>query len=400
MNITLSPSSLHGEITMPSSKSFAHRQLIAASLADRPTRLHINTLSEDVKATIRCLQALGANIILSDHDTVIFVEPITARPETACLFCGESGSTLRFLLPIAAVLGISCTFDGTGRLPGRPNKPLLDAMRNQGIQASSDFLPLHLHGKLKGGTFSIAGNVSSQYITGLLMALPLCEENSEIHFTTPLESAPYLDITLDVLKQFGINISKTENGFCIPSRQTYHSPSELHVEGDWSAGVFWHCANAMGHNVSVNGLNPSSSQGDAVIEKQLSSLGDTIDVSQTPDSLPALAVAACFHPGITHFIGAARLRLKESDRLSAITDMLCALGQNVTKEDDGLIIQGSRFFRGCTVNGYNDHRIVMAAAIAASCASAPVTITDAEAVRKSYPQFFSHFEMLGGIVHG
>lgn len=400
MNITLSPSALKGTVQIPASKSFAHRQLIAAALADAPTTLYVNTFSKDIEATLHCISRLGAKASALADGKGYSIQPIQEAPKEAALFCNESGSTLRFMLPVAAVLGICATFTGTGRLPQRPNAPLLEAMRLHGVTASNDFLPIQLAGKLTGGLYEIAGNISSQYITGLLLSLPLCEEDSEIRFTTALESAAYLDITLHVLQQFGIRVDRLEKGFFVPGKQRYHSPGTITTEGDWSSAVFWHCANQMGHAVGMEGLNEFSCQGDRLVLEQLKRLGNEIDVSQTPDSLPALAVAACTVNAATHFTGAGRLRMKESDRLTAVALMLTALGQQVTEEPEGLIIHGGRPFTGGTVDGCNDHRIVMAAALAASCASGNVNILGAEAVQKSYPHFFEDYQQLGGKVHG
>lgn len=398
MNLCIQNSKLQGTVHVPSSKSFAHRQLTAAALSDKPTKLIVNTFSEDILATMDCIRSMGASLV--QNEGTIFIKPASSVPGKASFSCRESGSTLRFMLPVAAVLGMDATFTGTGRLPERPIAVLTEALRQHGINADRDFLPLHLSGTLSGGLFEIAGNISSQYITGLLLALPLCNEDSHIVFTTPVESAAYLEITLQVLAQFGIIIEKEENGYFIPGNQSYRTPGEIQTEGDWSSAVFWHCANQMGAHIQIDGLNTASCQGDCIILEQLNQLGGEIDVSQTPDSLPALAVAACMHHGITHFTGAGRLRIKESDRLSAITAMLRALGQTVTEEQEGLIIHGGTPFTGGTVDGCNDHRIVMASAIAACFAQVPVTILGTEAVRKSYPRFFDDLISLGGKIHG
>lgn len=398
MNVTIHKSCLQGTVQIPSSKSFVHRQLICAALADKTTKILLNQSSKDIEATIHCVEQLGATVTKETDGLV--VEPMQALPEQSDFFCNESGSTLRFMLPIAAVLGINARFSGAGRLPERPNKPLLDAMRLHGVQADKDFLPLHLQGKLHGGTYKIAGNISSQYITGLLMALPLCPEDSAIVFTTPVESVAYLDITCHVLQQFGIMVSKTDDGYFIPGKQMYHSPGEIHAEGDWSSAVFWYCANHMGAQIEIEGLNPESCQGDRAVTEQLLHFGGEMNISQTPDSLPALAVAACMYSGITRFTGGKRLRIKESDRLSAVVAMLKNLGQTVEEEAEGITVYGGNPFSGGFVDGYNDHRIVMAAAIAGCLASEPVTISGAEAVSKSYPGFFNDLIAMGGKMDG
>lgn len=397
MNVVIHPHPLCGTIEIPSSKSVAHRLLIAAALSDSPTQLRLNALNEDILATAQCLRALGADIQESDHGFT--VRPIRAVPNPCELFCNESGSTLRFLIPVAAALGASARFTGAGRLPQRPNALLTNVLRAHGVQADGDLLPLSLSGTLRGGTCAIAGNVSSQYITGLMLALPLCAQDSEIHLTTPLESASYIDVTREALRAFGIRIEPRPNGWFIPGNQRYRTPGALTVEGDWSSAAFWHAANRLGGKVECRNLNPASAQGDRAIVPLLDRLGETVDVSDTPDLVPALAVAAAVHPGTTRIVGAARLRLKESDRLFTVAQMLRALGGQAEELSDGLVIRGQSALTGGTVDGCNDHRIVMAAAIAGAYAAAPVTILGAQAVRKSYPTFFEDFQTLGGIVH-
>lgn len=400
MNVTISAAHLTGQITPPASKSFAHRQLIAAALSDAPTTLFIDNPSDDITATLACISALGAGISLASDNRTYTVTPITSVPKKVSLFCAESGSTLRFLLPVTAALGTHATFSGSGRLPQRPNRELISAMEKHGICATASLLPLTLSGQLEGGLYEIPGNVSSQYITGLLLALPMLCSDSRILFTTPVESASYLSITCQVLEQFGITVKVLPDGYLIPGNQHYRSVGSLTTEGDWSSAVFWYCANQMGHHITLDGMNLTSCQGDRAVLQQLEMLGSVVDVSQTPDSLPALAVAACTFPGTTRFTGAGRLRIKESDRLSAVYQMLTALGQQAEEFQDELIVHGGKPFIGGTVNGCRDHRIVMAAALAASVSKAPVTITDAEAVSKSYPRFFKHYVDLGGKIHG
>lgn len=398
MNAVIHPRKLRGQVEIPSSKSYAHRLLIAAALSDAPVEVRMNALNNDIIATADCLRALGAKIDRTEAG--FMVHPIgNISGDKHTLFCGESGSTLRFMIPVAAALGTACTFTGAGRLPERPNAILTDALNAHGVHADHGLLPMHLSGKLAGGIYPIAGNVSSQYITGLLLALPLCDEDSEIILTTKLESAAYIDITLETLAPFGIRVDRTETGWRIPGRQKYRSPGVVTAEGDWSGAAFWFAANSLGSEVDSLGLNKSSLQGDRAIVEMLSRLGSEIDVSDTPDLVPALAVAAAAHDGVTSITGAARLRIKESDRLRAVTEMLKNLGGDVDELDDGLIIRGGSRFTGGTVDGCNDHRIVMAAAIAATIAEDPVTITDAQAVNKSYPAFFEAFNALGGLAN-
>ena len=395
MNMVIHPGLLSGTVEIPSSKSFAHRLLIAAALSDDSCFIGLNASNQDIAATARCLKALGAGVEMGERG--IKITPVHPSHEKSALNCGESGSTLRFMLPVAAALGRDCTFAGEGRLPERPNAPLVEALRAHGVTVSSDLLPMEITGKLSGGEFSLPGNISSQYITGLLMALPLCENDSRITLTTRLESAPYVDITLDVMKLFGVNVSRTENTFIIPGNQKYISPKNVSAEGDWSSAAFWAAANSLGSRVTLTGLNPDSVQGDKAIIPMLQKLGDTIDVTETPDMVPALAVAAAGHSGVTRITGAARLRIKESDRLTAVSSMLKNLGCPCEELPDGLVIHGGNPLTGGNVDGMNDHRIVMAAAIAATVAAGPVTITGAQAVAKSYPEFFNEFTRLGGI---
>ena len=413
MNIAVRPGPLRGRVEIPASKSVAHRAMIAAALADRPTQIVLNAVNDDLTATAACLNALGAACERTDFGYRIV--PV-AQEKNACgaaenasgatdlceiassptLDCGESGSTLRFLLPVAAALGREARFVGHGRLPERPHDVLLDAMAEHGAAADARRLPLQLHGRLRGGTFALPGNVSSQYITGLLMALPLCAEDSVIRLTTRLESAPYVNLTLRALADFGIRAETRPDGWRIPGGQRYRSPGRISVEGDWSGAAFWLAANALGSRVECGNLDDASAQGDRAIRPLLNRLGGEIDVSECPDLVPALAVAAAGFPGRTALVGAARLRLKESDRLASVAALLRALGCAVDEGAESLTIHGGAPLTGGTVDGCGDHRIVMAAAVAATAASSPVTILGAQAVAKSYPDFFRDFEALGG----
>ena len=413
MNIAVRPGPLRGRVEIPASKSVAHRAMIAAALADRPTQIVLNAVNDDLTATAACLNALGAACERTDFGYRIVP---AAQEKNACgaaenasgatdlceiassptLDCGESGSTLRFLLPVAAALGREARFVGHGRLPERPHDVLLDAMAAHGATADARRLPLQLHGRLRGGTFALPGNVSSQYITGLLMALPLCAGDSVIRLTTRLESAPYVNLTLRALADFGIRVETLPDGWRIPGGQRYRSPGRVVVEGDWSGAAFWLAANALGSRVECGNLDEASAQGDRAIRPLLNRLGGEIDVSECPDLVPALAVAAAGFPGRTALVGAARLRLKESDRLASVAALLRALGCAVDEGAESLTIHGGAPLTGGTVDGCGDHRIVMAAAVAATAASSPVTILGAQAVAKSYPDFFRDFEALGG----
>ena len=399
MNVTVYPGALSGRVTVPASKSAAHRLLICAALADRPTRVILGALNEDIEATAACLRALGARI--DREDDALAVAPIKAPPSRATLECGESGSTLRFLLPVAAALGVNATFTGRGRLPQRPNKPLTDALRAHGATLDNDLLPLTLFGPIRGGDWTLPGNVSSQYVSGLLFALPLLAEDSALTLSTPLESAPYVAMTLESLARFNVTAKPIEHGWQIRGGQRFHSPGEIAVEGDWSAAAFWLAANALGSRIRVEGLDSGSAQGDRAVTRLIGQ--SEIDVSAVPDLTPPLAIAATASSGRTSFTGGARLRLKESDRLESVAGLLNALGRRTITTDDGLVVEAGDS-QPCdadvrVVDGAGDHRIVMAAAVAATAADRPVRILGAEAVRKSYPDFFKDFEALGGKLH-
>lgn len=340
--------------------------------------------------------AIAPSTTGSDHVEPADIVSVSSCSVSPTLDCSESGSTLRFLLPVAAALGRGARFVGHGRLPERPHDVLLDAMAEHGATTDARRLPLQLHGRLYGGTFALPGNVSSQYITGLLLALPLCAEDSVIRLTTRLESAPYVNLTLRALADFGIRVETLPNGWRIPGRQRYRSPGRVAIEGDWSGAAFWLAANALGSHVECGNLDETSAQGDRAIRPLMNHLGGEIDVSECPDLVPALAVAAAGFPGRTALVGAARLRLKESDRLASVAALLRALGGAVEEGAESLTIHGGAPLTGGTVDGCGDHRIVMAAAVAATAASSPVTILGAQAVAKSYPDFFRDFKALGG----
>ena len=407
MNVTITPGLLSGSITPPPSKSQAHRVLIAAALSGGESTLKNVALSQDIEATIRCLAVLGASFRW-EGDTLA-VAGLAGKPvpqgELPLLDCGESGSTLRFLIPIAlAVLG-GGRFTGHGRLMERPQGPYFDLFREKGISFEQKDGVLTVDGRLKPGTFSLPGNVSSQFITGLLYALPLLPGDSEIVLTTPLESRGYVDMTLDVLEQFGVRVEHQDYArFRVPGNQSFQA-RDLTVEADWSNAAFWYAAALLESDVDIQGLDTHSTQGDAAIAGHYWTLARPaeaeIDVSGCPDLVPPLAAMAALRgEGLTtRLVNAARLRIKESDRLSTVTEVLSALGADVEEHDDYLVIHGKDTLPGgVTVSGHNDHRIAMMAAIAATNCDAPVTITGAECVRKSYPNFWADYEALGGVI--
>ena len=398
MNVTIEPGLLRGSVTPPPSKSHVHRLLIASALCDQETAIFCPGDNADIQATIRCLQALSASV-QKDGQILRICGPLKDA-QTRELDCGESGSTLRFLLPLCAVLAKRqpITLIGHGRLPSRPNGPLLEAMRKNGADIEGDFLPLSVCGGLKAGEYDLPGNISSQYFTGLLMALPLLNGESYLRYTSPLESRPYVDLTLSVLQSFGIRVQENKDGWRIYGNQTYLSPRHIRAEGDWSAAAFWHSANYLGSDVQLGGMDENSSQGDKAIGRLLQQIGQEMDLSDTPDLMPILSVVAAASPGTTEISGAARLRLKESDRLSAMCQVIRALGGQAEEKEDGLIIRGGPL-QGGVIDGMNDHRVVMSAAIAATVCKHPVTILGVEAADKSYPGFFEDFARLGGKIH-
>ncbi|MDD3260926.1 MAG: 3-phosphoshikimate 1-carboxyvinyltransferase [Oscillospiraceae bacterium] len=409
----LSPAVLSGTAAPPPSKSAAHRAILCAALAQGKSILSPIGSSADMQATIGCIKALGAKV-KQDGEILTVSGPLCSPKGAVTLSCIESGSTLRFLIPIVGALGISAVFTGCGRLPQRPLGIYLDLLPQHGLSCkSTGGLPLTVSGRLLPGVYSLPGDVSSQFITGLLFALPLLSGESEIRLTSPLQSAAYVQMTCDMLKQFGIAVIPQENGWRVPGGQQYRA-RQLSVERDWSQAAFLLAAGALGGSVLLSGLNPQSAQGDRAIEPLLRLFGAKlvwqggiltaqpgplagaeIDVGQIPDLAPILAVMGFFAQGRTRLYNAARLRLKESDRLAAMAQMAKALGVRAEQTADSLTLWGGTVSGG-TVSGCSDHRIVMAAAIAALRAEGPVTVTDAQAVQKSWPEFFSVYQSLGG----
>ena len=408
MNVTFTSFAPQGIAPAPASKSAAHRMLILAALADGESTVQMNTDSEDMKATVDCLRRLGANI--TAQDGLWTVIPIQNAPKTAVLDCGESGSTLRFLLPVAAALGVNAAFSGRGRLPERPMEPLLQALRQNGVEVGGGF-PITMNGKLKSGAFTLPGNVSSQFFTGLLLGLTRTEGQSTIRVTPPVESESYMRLTLDILRRFGIQVAETGDGYTLTPSVPKHGAYD--VEGDWSNAAALLCMGAQ-----VCGLRFDSAQGDrkvldvlcdfgsdirienGIVQGALSNLhGTEINAADIPDLVPVLAAVAATATGTTRITGAARLRLKESDRIKSTCALLNALGGCAEPTDDGLVIHGKPQLSGGKVSSFGDHRIVMAAAVLAQNCSSPVTVTDAQAVNKSFPAFFETIQSLGGVCH-
>ena len=379
MDITIHPGKLKGTVTAIPSKSQAHRLLICAAFADGPTCLVCPDTNQDIEATADCLRALGADIHRTGDG--YYVSPIKNLPETAQLHCRESGSTLRFLLPIVGALGVNTTIHMEGRLPQRPLSPLWEEMQRMGCSLSRPSeCTILCQGKLNPGTYNITGNVSSQFITGLLLAFSLMEEPGTLNILGKLESTPYVEMTREVLAMF----------------PEHHTPGSITVEGDWSNGAFFLAAKALGNDVTVENLSAHSKQGDREVTFWLTALKNhcVLSAADIPDLVPVLAVMAAANKGAV-FTDIARLRLKESDRVASIIAMLEALGGKAEATEDTLTVYGTGLTGG-TVSSYDDHRIAMAAAIAATVCSEDVTILGAECVRKSYPKFFEEYRRLGG----
>ncbi len=391
MDITIQPGPLRGAVRAIPSKSQAHRLMICAAFSGAPTFLECPQTNADIEATARCLNALGADIKRTENG--YSVTPVKDIPKKAVLDCGESGSTLRFLLPVACALGVEATFQMQGRLPYRPLSPMWEELERMGCSLTRPTETTILtQGKLQSGNFSLSGKVSSQFITGLLFATALLDGTSRISITDKLESKSYVEMTQLALKTFGID---TED-YCVKGQFPFRSPGKLTVEGDWSNGAFWLAANALGNPISVANLDPSSPQGDRVCAKLLSDLEEHITVSAAdiPDLVPILAVVAGAKKGAV-FTDITRLRLKESDRVTSVCNMLSALGAKAFVDENTLTVVPGKY-RGCTIDAVNDHRIAMSAAIAATVADGPVTILDAECVSKSYPAFWQVYKELGG----
>ncbi len=390
MDITIFPRRLQGTVCAIPSKSQAHRLLICAAFADRPSELLCPQTNQDIEATARCLNALGARILRTNAG--YSVQPISVLPKEAILPCGESGSTLRFLLPIVGVLGVHGLFHMEGRLSQRPLSPLWEELERMGcVLEWIDKNVLSCTGKLRSGTYTIDGSVSSQYITGLLFALSVMKQQSSLRITGRIESAPYIRMTLQALEAFGVSVCAD----CLGG-QSFHSPGALEVEGDWSNGAFFLAAKTLGNPIEVTGLSLSSHQGDKQVHTLLKGLKEhlTVDAANIPDLVPILAIAAAANKGAV-FSNIRRLRLKESDRVFSVISMLQAFGVKAAATDNTLTVYPGPFSGG-TVDSMGDHRIAMAAAIGATAASSPVTILGAQSVNKSYPGFWDEYKCLGG----
>jgi 3-phosphoshikimate 1-carboxyvinyltransferase len=414
MKVILKKAPMSGEMTAPASKSMAHRALIAAALSKGTSVLKGLLWSEDLKATARILSSFGANIqIGSDTAKVQGIEKRGADDLIAD--AGESASTLRFLMPVGLALHKTVLWKGHGRLPERPLTAALKLGKEKGISFSSHHLPFWLTGTLRPGTYTLSGKESSQYFSGLFMALPLLEGDSKVIAEGTLESAPYADMTRQELKKHGIRIEKRDSQtFLISGRQTYRPVSET-IEGDYSAAAFWLAMGLLGESVVVKNLAVPTCQGDGAITSMIRSLngaietvpggwkttgsalqGTTISLEQNPDLLPVLAALGAVSEGTTHLIHAERARWKESDRIHVMAEELAKLGAHIEENEDGLTIHGKKMLRGGAVSSHGDHRITMALSILRNKCEAPIVISHAECVSKSDPDYWTRYERAGG----
>ena len=428
--IRIKPGRIKGSVKIPPSKSMAHRAIICASLSKGVSRISNIDFSDDIIATIDGMRSLGAEIEIKENLLIIdgtgFLKNISqsgnsdlstsgscrntagdisssADNSPITVDCNESGSTLRFLIPISIAYKNHVRFIGKGNLGKRPLNTFYDIFDRQKIEYSfkEDELNLVINGKLQGDIFEVKGNISSQFISGLLFTLPLLEKDSKIVITTVLESKGYIDLTLDMLNKFGIEIvNNNYREFLIRGGQSYR-PMDYKVEGDYSQAAFFFSANALGNNVDCLDLDPDSFQGDKVcidiLEKMETELHE-IDASQCPDIIPVLTVVASLSKGETRVINGQRLRIKECDRLNAICTELNKLGANIVELDDGLIINGVETLKGGHVHSHKDHRIAMSLAIASTRCEEDVILEEPDCVSKSYPDFWKDFKKLGGQV--
>ena len=404
MDLRITPHKLSGTVRVPASKSMAHRAIICAALSGGISYITGVSFSKDIYATLSVMEALGAHYKITGDE--IAVSGIGTPSAEATADCCESGSTLRFLIPVAAALGTKTTFLGQGRLPERPITPYLRELPPKGITFDyQNTMPFTVEGRLTPGVFRLEGDISSQFITGLLFALPLLEGDSEIVLTSPQQSKPYADMTLACMARFGVTVTETAEGYRIPGNQAY-SAADVQVEGDFSQAAFYFAANALGNDIVLENIPEKSVQGDRKAVEILREMWYNkdkpvlIDASDIPDLVPILTVAAALCPRRVRITGAERLCIKESDRLETTASLVNTLGGSVTVHPDGLEICPVSRFTGGTVDSAGDHRIAMCAAIAATRADGDVIIRGAQCVEKSYPAFFEDYQSLGGIANG
>ena len=416
MQVKIEPIKPIGTVSAIASKSDAHRAIICAALSDEKTSIHISHISKDIEATLNCIKSIGASFVKKNN--AYEITPVETPLQNPILDCNESGSTLRFLLPVISALGAGATFVGSGRLPERPMGLIVDLLKEHGNAFSSSKLPITVSGQTTAGMFPIAGNVSSQFISGLLFALPLLKEESIIKLTSSLQSAAYVNMTICTLKRFGVNIKQSEKEFIINGKDTYTSPKEYVVEGDWSNAAFFMALGAIGGKVTIKNLDLNSNQSDKMLLDALSLAGVnytvsgseitvekseikpfSFDVSGCPDLFPILSVLACGAKGKSILYNAERLRIKESDRIKTTKELIVNLGGNAEETNDSLIIYGNGMLNGGTVESFNDHRIAMSAFVASAICENDVILKDAQAMDKSYPSFMEDFVSIGGNVN-
>ncbi|MHB1454497.1 MAG: 3-phosphoshikimate 1-carboxyvinyltransferase [Saccharofermentanales bacterium] len=412
-DIFIASGKLVGSIRVPQSKSIAHRAVICSALSRLQQAGSLPQTVQDRADRIDTGPGSGLSLDIS-ATRMAMTDILNGSRE---IFCSESGSTLRFLIPVAAALGRSVVFRGAGRLPERPLVEYRDALGDKGVclefpSGEGVYLPLRISGRLSSGIFRIPGNVSSQYVSGLLLALPLLEGDSRIDITSELESEAYIDLTIGVMEEFGVSVSRLGTSFLVPGGQQYED-TDYKVEGDYSQAAFWLTANLLGSDIRLSGLRPDSRQGDRCIGDILeifrrcredgssADSGIEIDASQIPDLVPIICVAAANTPAVTRIVKAGRLRLKESDRIASSAALIRSIGGIAEETPDGIVITGSADrLRGGRASSFGDHRIAMAAAIAATATEEGVTIADFKCVDKSYPEFFEDMKKVEGAVYG
>lgn len=417
MDVIITPNKLSGSVVIPPSKSLSHRAIIAASLANGKSKISNVMYSNDIKATINAMRACGAKI--EEYKDYLIIEGSDVIRKESVIDANESGSTIRFMIPIALVSNEEITFVGQNHLVKRPLDTFLEIFDKQGIkyERGKDYLPLKVNGGLRSGEFTVRGDISSQFITGLLYALPLLDGDSIIHISTEMESKGYIDLTIDILKMFGIEIeNRNYQEYYIKGNQKY-KPCDYTIEGDYSQSAFFLVANALGADIKLLAMEEKSHQGDKKIISDMNDFGfstkfinnelvvdekkphsATIDFSQSPDLGPALTVLASLVEGRSEFINAGRLRIKECDRITCMKEEINKLGGNVEELPDGMIINGVNMLHGGVVDSHNDHRVAMSLAMATLKMDGELKILNASSVSKSFPNFWEVFESLGGKV--
>lgn len=419
MNVKIKPNEIKGKMKSIPSKSLLHRAIILSGIAkDREIILEqVNTISEDIETTLTCIEKLGAKTKV-EGDSIRITSLGNIKKSKVELHCKESGTTLRLLLPLVSTFSKEATVDCSEGLRKRPIRELIETLEESGLYFKEKGFPINISGNVTTDFFKISGDISSQYVSGLLLLSSLLDQRSSIYLTTKLESRAYVNITIKVLRDFGIIVNELEEGVfeIYGGRDKILPPKEYQIEGDWSNAAFFLVGGCLGDSIKMSGLNLESSQGDKKIVQILKKAGAIltcsddfissnrshlnsfeVDFSETPDLFPILSVVAALSKGQSILKGGERLKLKESNRIESTFQMLKSLGADVKKRDDGLIIQGKEILDGGIVNSFNDHRIVMSATMASIKCKEPVSIVNAGAVKKSYPNFFDDFKKVGGI---